>query len=816
MIQKHFSYNSTAKSQELPLMTLREVVMFPKAIIPLLVGRDASIKAIEHALNNYNKKIFLVTQSDPKEEHPTSDSIYECGCVSRVLQMFRLPDGTVKVLFEGLHRAAVNPEKVDFETEVPEVETHYIPEEEDSNPEESEALIRATKEALDEYVKINTKIAKESIQAIQNMDEPGAIADAIMPHLNVDFQEKQEVLEEFDPYERLQRAYSHLQGEIEVHSLEKKIKSRVKSQMEKNQREYYLSEQLKAIHKEMGHETDPKAELDTLQEKVEQKNMPQEAKDKALEEIKKLRNMPPNAGEYSVLLNYVDWVLALPWNELKESEIDIKRASEILDEDHYGLEKPKQRILEYLAVQSLVQKMRGPILCLVGPPGVGKTSLAKSVARATDREFIRQSLGGVRDEAEIRGHRRTYVGAMPGKILQSLKRVSTNNPVFCLDEVDKMSMDFRGDPSAALLEVLDPEQNVAFKDHYLDLEYDLSNIFFITTANTLQSIPAPLQDRMEVINLPGYLETEKIKIAKQFIWPKQTNYHGLSQEKVDISEGAIQEIIRQYTREAGVRNLEREIASICRKVAKKKVEDKEEYDKKVKITKKSVPNYLGVSRIRHGEREETSLVGVSTGLGWTETGGELLLVEVALMPGTGKVEITGKLGDVMQESAKAALSYIRSRSDVFGLRPEFYKEIDIHVHIPEGATPKDGPSAGITLATSLVSSLLNLPVRNDLAMSGEITLRGRVLPVGGLREKLLAAKRGDVSTVIIPEGNEKDLQEIPENVMKGLNILPVKHMDDVLAEALQSTTREDLFCGQSNISPLSYTLIKEEYREQAQ
>jgi len=815
MIKNFFSKYSVPKGEKLPLMTLREVVMFPKAIMPLLVGRESSITAIEHALNNFNKKIFLVTQNDPKMEKPSAEGIFACGCVCRILQMFRLPDGTVKVLFEGLHRGAVNPDKVDFQEEVPEVDIFHLKEEESSNP-ETEALVRAVKEALEEYGKNNTKIAKESVQSINNMQHPGEIADSIMPHLKVDFKDKQEVLEEFDPFKRLQMAYAHLQGEIEVFSLEKKIKSRVKNQMEKNQREYYLSEQLKAIHKEMGRESDPKAELDLLQEKVERKNMPQQARDKAMEELKKLRTMPPNAGEYSVLLNYVDWILALPWNELRDTKTDISGAHKILDQDHYGLEKPKQRILEYLAVQSLVEKMRGPILCLVGPPGVGKTSLAKSVARATEREFIRLSLGGVRDEAEIRGHRRTYVGAMPGKILQSLKRVKTNNPVFCLDEVDKMSMDFRGDPSAALLEVLDPEQNFAFNDHYLDLDYDLSNVFFITTANYLQAIPAPLQDRMEVIKLPGYLETEKNRIAKDFIWPKQLKFHGLTDSQVTISEGAIYEIIRQYTREAGVRNLEREMASICRKVAKKKVEEQGRKDRQVRVTARSVPSYLGVSKIRHGEREDKPLVGVTNGLAWTEVGGEILLVEVALMPGTGKVEITGKLGDVMQESAKAALSYIRSRSDVFGLKADFYKEIDIHVHVPEGATPKDGPSAGITLATSLVSSLLNLPVRNDLAMTGEITLRGRVLPIGGLREKLLAARRGMINKIIIPEGNQKDLEEVPDNVLKGLEVMPVKHMDDVLTEAILGTTRESLFCGQSSVSPLSSKLIKDEYREQAQ
>jgi ATP-dependent Lon protease len=816
MIKKrNLSRNFISEGQQLPLMTLREVVMFPKAIIPLLVGRDASIKAIETALNKHDKKIFLVTQNEPKVEKPNHKSIYSFGCVAKILQMFRLPDGTIKVLFEGLQRAVVEPESVDFSQEVPLVFTQTLSEEDVSNS-ESEALVRAVHQALDEYGKINSRMAKETILSILSLDKPGAIADAVMPHLKVDFQDKQGVLEELDPFKRLQMTYAHLQGEIEVFSLEKKIKSRVKNQMEKNQRDYYLSEQLKAIHKEMGREHDPKAELDLLQEKIQGKNMPEQAVEKAMEELKKLRSMPPNAAEYSVLMNYIDWILALPWNELKESEVDLKGAQKILDDDHYGLDKPKQRILEYLAVQSLVDKMRGPILCLVGPPGVGKTSLAKSVSRATGREFVRLSLGGVRDEAEIRGHRRTYVGAMPGKIIQSLKRIKTNNPVFCLDEVDKMSMDFRGDPSSALLEVLDPEQNCSFNDHYLDLDYDLSNVFFITTANYLHSIPLPLQDRMEIIKLPGYLETEKTKIARDYLCPKQFKFHGLNPEKVSFSEGAVTEIIRKYTREAGVRNLEREIASVCRKVAKRSVENKESKDKKTQITKASIHTYLGIPKIRHGEREDKPLVGVTTGLAWTEVGGEILLVEVAIMPGSGKVEITGKLGDVMQESARAALSYLRSRSDVFGLKPDFYKEIDIHVHVPEGATPKDGPSAGVTLATSLISALLNLPVRDDVAMTGEITLRGRVLPIGGIREKLLAARRARVKKVLIPEGNIRDLEEVPENVLKGLEIVPVKNMDDVLSESILGTTPEELFCGRENCLPVSSKLMKEEYRQQAQ
>jgi len=543
--------------------------------------------------------------------------------------------------------------------------------------------------------------------------------------------------------------------------------------------------------------------------------MPDEAREKALQEIQKLRMIPPASAEYSVVRNYVDWILELPWDERKEVEHDLGRASEILNQDHFGLDKPKERILEYLAVQSLVEKMRGPILCLVGPPGVGKTSLAKSIARATGREYVRLSLGGVRDEAEIRGHRRTYVGAMPGKIIQSLKRVKSSNPLFCLDEVDKMSTDFRGDPSSALLEVLDPEQNYSFNDHYLDLDYDLSSVFFITTANYLQNIPLPLQDRMEIIELPGYLETEKASIARDFLLPKQLEQHGLKEENLDVDDQGILEVIRKYTREAGVRSLERELAAICRKVARKLVEEGK-LDNKIEVGVDEVNGYLGIPKVRHGEREESPQVGVTTGLAWTQVGGELLMVEVALMPGNGKIEITGKLGDIMQESARAALSYIRSRAGLFGLRPDFYKEVDIHIHVPEGATPKDGPSAGITLATSLTSALLGIPVRHDLAMTGEITLRGRVLPIGGLREKLLAAHRGGIRTVLIPEENRRDLEEVPEVIRKDVEIIPVEHLDDVLCRALLTESPEALFCGREDVVPLPQSLLKKEYRHQPQ
>jgi ATP-dependent Lon protease len=803
------------KDAVLPLMSLREVVMFPRSIIPLFVGREASIRAVESALKEYGKKIFLVAQREPEKEKPGPQDLYPMGTVSKILQLLRLPDGTVKVLFEGLYRATWSQDIPFTEREgFPLVFTKPLPENEVQSP-ESDALVRLTHEAVEAFGRINKKLPQESIMAMMSLRLPGRLADAIVPHLKLDFIRKQETLQIIDPMERLETVYTLLQSEVEIFSMEKRIKSRVKKQLEKNHREYYLNEQLKAINKEMGREGDPKQEVDELEERLEAKEIPDEARDKCRGEIKKLRQIPPSSAEYTVVRNYVDWILDLPWNKLKETSIDLGQAHKILDEDHFGLEKPKERILEYLAVDSLVGTLKGPILCFVGPPGVGKTSLARSIARATGREFVRVSLGGVRDEAEIRGHRRTYVGALPGKIIQSLKRVEHNNPVFCLDEIDKLSSDFRGDPASALLEVLDPEQNYAFSDHYLDLDYDLSKVFFITTANQLHTIPLPLQDRMEIIQLPGYLENEKKNIAKDFLFTKQVKQHGLKPENVTISEGAILEIIRHYTKESGVRNLEREIASICRKIAKKLVEEKD-LDKPVSITKPVVNSFLGVHKHRYGEKEENPQVGVTTGLAWTQLGGELLVVEVALMPGSGKVEITGKLGDVMQESARAALSYVRSRAESFGLRSDFYKDVDIHVHVPEGATPKDGPSAGITLATSLVSALLNKPVRNDTAMTGEITLRGRVLPIGGLREKLLAAHRGLIGRVIIPSDNEKDLKEVPAEILKDLEIVQVNHMDEVLPLAMLDTEPEHLFCGQPGLIPVSHSLLKEEFRRNHQ
>ncbi len=794
----------------LPMMTLREVVIFPKSIVPLYVGRQTSIRAVEEALSQYDKQILLATQIDPEEEDPSTDQVYSVGVLCKILQLLRLPDGTVKVLFEGLQRSRWAGEDPLFpgDDQFPVVEVETIQEPE-AEGEEVQTLIRMTKEAVDKLAQSGKKISNEGLKAIHDLENPGELADTVLPHLSAGYEKKQSLLETIDPYRRLEEVYGLLTGELQHSEVEQKINERVKEQIEANQKNYYLNEQLKAIHKEMGIEHEPGEEAQELLERLEAKDMPEDAKKKARKEIHKLQQMQPSSAEYTVVRNYVDCILELPWNRIKETELDLDHASRILEEDHYGLEKAKERILEFLAVQQKVQKMQGTILCFVGPPGVGKTSLARSIARSTDREFIRLSLGGVRDEAEIRGHRRTYVGAMPGKILQSLRRREYNNPVICLDEVDKLSADFRGDPSSALLEVLDPEQNYGFNDHYLDMEYDLSNVFFVTTANTLQTIPWALRDRMEIIELPGYLETEKLNIAKQFLIPRQISRHGLQPENLHISEGAINEVMRKYTKEAGVRNLERELANICRKVVKRSLQNKTE-QQKFQVNKNSVTGYLGVPRYRYGERENKALVGLGTGVAWTELGGELLMIEVALMNGTGKIEVTGKIGDVMQESAKAALSYIRSRSDLFGLRQEFYKDVDIHVHIPEGATPKDGPSAGITIATSMVSSLLNVPVDNNIAMTGEITLRGRVLPVGGLREKLLAAHRGEISKVIIPRQNQKDLKEVPQAILRDLDVVQVEHMDEVLPAALINVQEEDIFCGRSNHLPLVNNLQQEE------
>ncbi len=787
----------------LPLMSLREVVMFPRSIMPLFVGRDASIKAIDAGLTQYGKKVLLVAQKQPDIEKPTLGDLYSVGVISRILQMLRLPDGTIKVLFEGLERA--HWEAVNGTTDgCPVVRVTPLADQPSADPDMA-TLVRLTHESLEEYAKANKKIPQEAVNSILAQQDPGVIADAILPHLKVEYRVKQEAMELLDTGARLTRAHELLLGDMAAATVEKRIKSRVKNQMERNQREYYLNEQIKAINKELGRDDDPAAELAALEKRCKEKDMPQEARDRTLRELGKLRAMPPQASEYTVVRNYVDWLLDLPWNALKETDIDIARARAILDGDHYGLEKPKERILEYLAVQQLSGGLRGPILCLVGPPGVGKTSLARSVARATGRDFVRLSLGGVRDEAEIRGHRRTYVGALPGKLLQSLKRVKFNNPLFLLDEVDKMNADFRGDPASALLEVLDPEQNAAFMDHYLDLDYDLSKIFFITTANTLHSIPAPLQDRMEIIELNSYLDTEKRNIARQFLMPRQLAEHGLHDDDMKLSDSALMEIIRSYTFEAGVRNLERELGTLCRKTAIKLVEEKNVTS--VNITRQNLGQYLGVKKYRHDEREAGPQVGVCAGLAYNQRGGDILYVETSIMQGSGQVSITGQLGDVMKESARAALSYVRSRADLLGLDPRFHRKVDIHVHVPAGATPKDGPSAGVTLVTSITSALLGIPVRNDVAMTGEISLRGRVLPIGGLREKLMAARRSGMQRVLVPSDNERDLKEVPDEVLKALDITLVKHIDDVLPLALAATA-EEIFCGRASTNTLYLSLRK--------
>ncbi|MDD6180460.1 MAG: endopeptidase La [Desulfovibrionaceae bacterium] len=785
----------------LPLMSLREVVMFPRSIMPLFVGRDASIKAIDAGLAQYGKKILLVAQKMPDMEKPTLDDLYGVGVISRILQMLRLPDGTIKVLFEGLERASWEP--AGTADGFPLVRVTPLADVVPDNP-DMQALVRLAHEGIEEYAKGNRKIPQEAVSAILAQQDPGVVADAILPHLKVEYRVKQEVMEILDVAKRLERTHELLLGDMAAASVERRIKTRVKNQMERNQREYYLNEQIKAINKELGREDDPQAELDALEKRFREKDMPEEARTRGLGELKKLRGMPQQASEYTVLRNYVDWLLDLPWNALKETEVDIARARAVLDGDHFGLEKPKERILEYLAVQKLSGGLRGPILCLVGPPGVGKTSLARSVARATGRDFVRLSLGGVRDEAEIRGHRRTYVGALPGKMLQSLKRVKCNNPLFLLDEIDKMSTDFRGDPASALLEVLDPEQNATFMDHYLDLEYDLSKVFFITTANSLHSIPAPLMDRMEIIELNSYLDTEKRHIARHFLLPRQLAQHGLTAEDLKISDSALMEIIRSYTFEAGVRNLERELGTLCRKTAIRKVEAGKAAHG-ASVTLQNLAGYLGMKKFRHDERESAPQVGVCTGMAYNQRGGDILHVETSIMPGGGQVAITGQLGDVMQESARAALSYVRSRADMLGLDPRFHRKVDIHVHVPAGATPKDGPSAGVTLVTSITSALLGIPVRNDVAMTGEISLRGRVLPIGGLREKLMAARRSGISEVLIPRDNERDVRDVPDEVLRALKVHFVSHVDEVLPLALAAPA-EEIFCGRATASPLYLTL----------
>ncbi|MBS0014205.1 MAG: endopeptidase La [Desulfobacterales bacterium] len=779
-IPKIFKTSDHQKGQAvLPLLPLRDIVVFPHMVSPLFVGRTKSINALSEAMNDEEKYIFLATQTNPGEDHPKQKDINRIGTVAKVLQMLRLPDGTVKTVVEGKHRARIT----DFEVNESFFKVHLeLLEEPELEEGEKEAYLRNVVDAFRAYTQQNKNISKETVDTISNLTDPVELLYTVAAQFSFKARDNQQLLETQPLTERLTYLIELINQETVILQTDQRIKNRIKKQMEQSQKNYYLNEQIRAIKKEMGEDESEDNELKELEERIENKQLSEEAGEKVRHEFSKLKRMTPMSAEATVTRNYIDWILSLPWFEKSEISEDIDQAEKILDEDHYGLERPKERILEYLAVQALVKKIRGPILCLVGPPGVGKTSLAKSVSRATGREFVRLSLGGVRDEAEIRGHRRTYIGAMPGKIIQSLKKAGANNPVFCLDEVDKMSMDFRGDPSAALLEVLDPEQNYAFNDHYLDMDYDLSDILFITTANTLPDIPVPLQDRMEIIRLPGYTEYEKYNIAELFLVPKQIRLNGLDVEKIRFSKNAIYAIIRKYTREAGVRSLEREIASICRKIARKVA--KTGADKVIHVNSRSVEKYLGPVQYRRGQLEEKDLVGIVTGLAWTQFGGELLYVESAIMPGKGDFNVTGKLGDVMKESARAAISYVRSRSGQFNIDPKFYEKFDIHIHVPEGATPKDGPSAGIAMCTSIISTLTRLPVRRDLAMTGEITLRGRVLPVGGLKEKILAAHRAGIHNVIIPADNEKDLKEIPANIMRQIQIVPVQHMDEVIGRAI--------------------------------
>jgi len=776
---------AAAAAKTYPLLPLRDIIVFPYMVVPLFVGREKSIRALEEAMSK-DKELFLAAQKRAKVNDPTEEDIYPVGTIGTIIHMLRLPDQTVKVLVEGKRRARVT--KYAGRPDFFQVETVDIPENRIVSP-EVEGLMRTVKATFGEYVKLHKRLPPELLVSIQGLEDPVRLADTIVAHLNLKLPDKQLVLELEDTARRLEKLMELMQAEIEILQVEKKIRTRVKKQMEKSQKEYYLNEQMQAIQKELGERDEFKNEIQELEERIKNKKMSPEAEQKVRKEFKKLKMMSPMSAEATVVRNYIDWMLSLPWFDLTPDKLDITEAERVLDEDHFGLRKVKDRILEYLAVQKLTDKIRGPILCLVGPPGVGKTSLAKSVARATGRNFVRLSLGGVRDEAEIRGHRRTYIGALPGKIIQSLKKAGSNNPVFLLDEVDKMSMDFRGDPSAALLEVLDPEQNTTFNDHYLDVDYDLSNILFITTANTLHGIPIPLQDRMEIIRLAGYTEAEKLSIGRKYLVPRQIEQNGLKPANLEINDAALRKIIRRYTREAGVRNLEREISTVCRKVAKKVVKDGPEAQ--VRVGPQNLSKFVGVARFRHGRTETEDNVGMTTGLAWTEHGGDLLVIEVTIMPGKGKLIITGKLGEVMQESAHAAMSYVRSRAKVLGLPRGFYDKIDIHVHVPEGAIPKDGPSAGITMATSIISALTKIPVRKDLAMTGEITLRGRALPIGGLKEKTLAAHRGGVKTVLFPAENKKDLRDIPSNILKKMTMIPVSHMDEVLAEALLLPNKEE-------------------------
>ena len=809
---------------EFPLLPLRDLIVFPHMMIPLFVGREKSIHALEVAMNQ-RTDIILAAQKDAKINKPESTDIYTVGTRGSIIQLLRLPDGTVKVLIEGKARTRI--------TKFIKTDKHFmvhinLMEDQSDNPIETKALMRSVKSTFETYVKLNKSIPPEILMRISTIDDPGELADITAAQLNLKIEDKQKILEIFDSGKRLEKLLNMIVGEIEILEVERKIRTRVRKQMERSQKEYYLNEQMQAIQKELGEKDDFQDEVLELESILNQKKMSKEATEKTKKELRKLRMMSPTSAEAAVMRHYVDWILSLPWNEYSKSKKNLKNAEKILEEDHYGLELVKERIVEHLAVQTLTGESKGPILCFVGPPGVGKTSLGHSISKALGRKFIRISLGGVRDEAEIRGHRRTYVGAMPGKIIQSLKRAGTSNPLFLLDEIDKMSMDFRGDPSSALLEVLDPEQNSTFQDHYLEVEYDLSKIMFITTANSVHAIPRPLLDRMEVIFLEGYTESEKFHIAEKYLIPKQLLAHGLKDLNVNITDSTLRLIIRDYTREAGVRNLERQISTVCRKLAREFLADQEKFathtektkqehahkeSKKDKIksyivTPKKLRDFLGPQKYKHTRAEQQNEIGLTNGMAWTEAGGDLLVIEVTVIPGKGKFIITGQLGDVMKESCSAAMSYVRSRSSLFGFEKEFYQDIDVHVHVPEGAIPKDGPSAGIAMVTSIVSAITKIPVKKVIAMTGEVTLRGRILPIGGLKEKILAAHRGEITTVICPKENEKDLKDIPKEVMKDVKIVLVDHVDQVLVNALAIKKPSTLF---KSISSSSVKGLKAQY-----
>ena len=767
------------KTKVLPLLPLRGISVFPYMMLHFDVGRDKSISALDEAMVK-DQLIFLVSQKDAATDDPSTDDFYQVGTVSKIKQLLKLPGDTIRVLVEGMHRGRIiNHIKDDpfFEVEIEE----FVDQEDVQKDIETEALMRAIFDSFEEYIKLTNRTAVDTLITISGVEEPARFADIVASNLSLRISQKQHILEAFDPLERLKRLHAILVKELDILRVERKINLRVKRQIDKMQREYYLKEQLKAIQKELGEDDGLMAEVEDYRKRVREAGLPEETEEKVLKEVDRLMKMSPGSAETGVIRGYLDWILELPWNVETEDNLDLKYARKVLDEDHYGLEKVKERILEYLAIRQLADGMKGPILCLVGPPGVGKTSIGRSIARALNRKFVRMSLGGVRDEAEIRGHRRTYVGAIPGRIIYSMRQAGSKNPVFLLDEVDKMSHDFRGDPASAMLEVLDAEQNNAFRDHYLEVPFDLSKVVFVTTANTTDTIPRPLLDRMEVIYISSYTEEEKLNIALKYLLPKQLKEHGLKKENLLISENTVRDIINYYTREAGVRNLERRIADVCRKAAKQLVEEKR---KRVRVTGANLSKYLGIPAYRYEKVKEGTEVGIATGLAWTPVGGETLSIEVTTMKGSGKLVLTGQLGDVMKESARAGISYIRSRTEELGIDPNFYQDLDIHIHIPEGAIPKDGPSAGITIATAVISALANVPVRKDTAMTGEITLRGRVLPVGGIKEKRLAANRAGITKVLIPAENEKDLEEVPANVKRKLEFVTVDHMDSVLDHAL--------------------------------